>query len=262
MRAAFLYVALIVSLLSFAALAAQPAALPSAEDVLGAEHYRQALTASIMRSGKEAALLPAHPAALALRRSLAGGKAPLLVESLMLLRRELPDRRTAASVEQAQVATILSSFSSMKGIRYFSASEGKERVLFSASYRVALSVGGKAPAALPDPPSPDRGGRVDSRVYQEDSRFGGNFYRYGISAPEGAVLLEGANEGALKIGPFTALKAGDMKLHLLVIQASDALILYSATELGVSGLFRSKLEESFSNRAAALFSWFASQYGR
>ena len=210
-------------------------------------------------------LLPAGPiadsAADQLRAAIAGDKPAILVETVFILARPAPADAEGRKVELARIHGILRSFSSLEGIQYWSASRKTMRTLYAESYRIdgpetrnrLVDLSAPLPSAIP--------AQESAFAFQRDLSFGANVYSYVFSAPSGAAVMEMTNLTRMSYGliPLVAPKA--LKTRLLVVPASDGIIFYAESDSSsAAGPFRSRLEESFSNRASALFGWFSSRY--
>ncbi|HRY53777.1 MAG TPA: hypothetical protein P5133_08560 [Spirochaetia bacterium] len=245
-----------------ATLSAQGLAPRPAAELLGTEAFRlasaegKALRAS---EGGKPVLLPAHPSAEALRAALAAEKPAVLVEAAFVLPRPAPEGEGGLAAELGAIYGLLGSFGSLEGIEYWSVSKGGWKVFYEESYRVD---GPETKRRLADPPAPGPGALPPAEevyVFQRDTTFGGNYYRYSFASSAGAVSLASNNLTRLSYGIIPMLAPGALATRLLVLQASDAIVFYAASGAAAPELFRSRLEKSFGNRAEALFRWFAAR---
>jgi len=240
-------------------LAAEPAGLKTAEEILGAGYSSvkaEGKTIKVAEKGV-AELLPLHPSAEAFRSAIAAEKPALLVEALFIVRRKGPVTAAGAAEELASIYGILGSFNSLEGIEYWSASRNAWRTFYAESYRVD-SVETKR--RIPDPAAPKPGAlplAEEAIAFQRDLSFGANLYRYSFRGYAAAVSLESTNLTTMSYTIVPVLGAGALKTRLLVLQASDALIFYAASGADAPGIFKGKLRDSFGNRAEALFRWFS-----
>jgi hypothetical protein len=204
-----------------------------------------------------AQLLPLGPASDPIRAAIAADRPGILVETAFLL-----PRKGAAGLlaEQAQIYGLLRSFSTLEGIQYYSVTHKSMRTLYAESYRIDAP---ETKLRLPDPAAPQPS-EVSSAsetlfAFQRDLSFGANTYSYDFRAVDGGVTVEITNLTRMSYGiiPLVAPKA--LKTRLLVLPASDGILFYAESDSASPGPFRSKLEESFKNRAIALFGWFSSR---
>jgi len=153
------------------------------------------------------------------------------------------------------------SFGSLKGIEYYSASRGRMRELYAESYRIDDP--GKMNALADEAaPAPDAVPPSESLfVFQKDTTFGANTYSYAFASFPDAVLVEATNLSKMKYGPLTMVSEGELGMRLLVICADEAIVFYSESSVSAPALFRSRVGESFANRAEALFRWFTAESG-
>jgi hypothetical protein len=240
---------------------AEDASLPTAAAILGPGAYAEAaVSGRAVRLGKGApALLPEHPAAAPMREAITAENPPILVEAAFILPRRAPDGPAARAAELASIYGIMRSIGTLEGIEYYSASRKKMRVFYAESYLIDDP---KAKARLPDPapPSPGALPRLESLyAFQRDLSFGSNVYRYDFESAPGAVRVTATNLTRMSYALIPVMAPEALKTRLLVIQAEDAIVFYAASGADAPGLFKGKLEDSFSNRAEALFKWFAAR---
>ncbi len=205
----------------------------------------------------EPGLLPSHPAAEAVRGALAAEKPSVLVEAVFLYKRPLPADPAA---ELRAVYGILGAVNTLEGVEYWSESRKTMRVFYAESYRVD---GPETRRRLPDSPPP-AGALPASEgffAFQRDLSFGANVYRYEYRSLPGAILLESTNLTKMSYGIVPVLGPKALGVRLLVVPAEDGILFYAASSASaalVPGL-KGKLENSFSNRAEALFRWFSAR---
>lgn len=252
--------------LALAALLAFSAIALSAEGLLAAllpPDAASELAASgkaLRRGSGELSLLPRHPAAAALRAAVEKEKPSLVVEAAFALKRPKPASAQAAQAELASAYGILRSLGSLQGIEYYSASRKKMRTFYAESY---LIDGADSKAKLADPRPPLAGaipGAETVYAFQRDLSFGANRYRYDYASFPDAITLTSSNLTRMSYGILPVAAPGELSTRLLVVQADDGLLFYAVSGAKAPGLVSGKLEESFGNRAEALFRWFAAKY--
>jgi hypothetical protein len=257
-RTARLLAALAIVAACAAAYAAE-SSLPTASSLLGPEAYAEALVSGrAVELGKlSPKLLPAHPAAAPLREAIAAEAPSILVEAAFLLPRRAPENRTARDAELASIYGIMRSIGTLEGIEYYSASRKKMRTFYAESYVIDDP---KSRNRLPDPAPPAPGSipKAESLLaFQKDLSFGANVYRYDFESADGAVRVTATNLTRMSYSLVPVMAPEALKTRLLVIQAEDAIVFYAASGAVAPGIFKGKLEDSFSNRAEALFKWFS-----
>jgi hypothetical protein len=257
------------AVLIFLALAALPQAQAQsaavdqpAAQLLPAEAASQlAAGGKAVRSGSGLpAYLPLHPASDATREALTAEKPSILVEAVFSLPRARLPGAAAKAVELASVYGILRSLGSLQGIEYYSASRKAMRTLYAESWIVD---GPESKTRLSDPAPPLPGSlpaTASQFAFQRDLSFGSNTYRYDYAALAGAITVKSSNLTRMSYGIVPVLAPGALTTRLLVIQADDAILFYAVSGASAPGIFRGKLEESFANRAEALFRWFSAKF--
>jgi hypothetical protein len=252
--------------------------LPSLADLLDAS-VRAGLKAEgkAVRavSGLEASkpeLTPRAAAGAELRAAIAADAPSILVEAVFLLERPAP---ADAVAEFTRAYGILRSISSLQGILYWSASRKTWRTFYEESWRIdgpesKLRMADGIPAGIPP---------ADATVFahQKDLSFGENVYRYryrtfglpGTATGPGAaaagplaISVESTNLTRMSYSFVPAMGPEGLKTRLLVLPCVEGILFYASSAAkapAIPGL-RGKLEDSFSNRAAALFTWFGERY--
>jgi hypothetical protein len=240
---------------------AEDATLPTAASLLGPGAYEEVRASGrAVRLGKGApTLLPAHPAAASVQAAIAADNPPILVETVFVLPRRAPTGSAAREAELASIYGLMRSIGTLEGIEYYSASRKKMRTFYAESY---LLDGPLTKKRLPDPAPPAPGAipRAESLfAFQRDLSFGANVYRYDFESSPGAVRVVAANLTRMSYSFVPVMAPEALRTRLLVIQAEDAIVFYAASGADAPSVFKGKLEDSFSNRAEALFKWFAAR---
>lgn len=247
-----------LSTVYLAGLAAEVSSSMSAAEILGPV-YAEVKTAGKAVRVSEAgtlALLPPLPAAEPFRAAIAAEKPALLVEAVFALPRKAPATEAGRAAELASIYGLLGALNTLEGIQYWSVSRNTWRTFYAESYRVD---GPETKRRLPDPPAPKPGAippLENATVFQRDLSFGANLYRYSFRGYAEAVSLESTNLTKMSVGPLPVLAVGALKTRVLVVQAVDAILFFVASGAEAPGVFKGRLQESFGNRAEALFRWF------
>jgi hypothetical protein len=209
----------------------------------------------------KAALLPefaprSAPAGEALAR-LRSIDANLIAEAVYFLERSAPVDPIA---ELEKAAETLRSFSTHEGIQYWSASRNRLWTLYSESYAVDSPRSGKR---IPDPRAGEPSEGEGAFVFQRDSTFGGNFYRYDFLSDGASIALVGKNLGDLKYLLLPIIGEGRLETAICAIPVKEGIIVYglSAARAFLPPGTEGRILASFSNRADALFAWFSRSMG-
>jgi hypothetical protein len=220
-----------------------------------------AATGRAVRAGSgEPEYLPTHESAAALRAALAAEKPSVLVEAAFELKRPKPASAAAAVGELAAIYGILRSIGSLEGIEYYSASRQSMRTLYAESYIIAAP-GSKDRVADPRPPAVGAIPKAETLyAFQRDLSFGSNSYRYDFSAFPDAILLKTENLTRMSYKLVPMVSPNALKTRILVVQVDDAIVFYAESGASAPSVFKGKLEDSFANRAEALFKWFSAKY--
>lgn len=240
---------------------AQSKSLQDARSLVGSVVYDEVQsTGKAVRLGKGSpSLLPSHPAAAPIHSAIGDEKPPVLVETIFILPRKAPSGAALLEAELASLYGLMRSISSLEGIEYYSASRKKMRTFYAESYLISDP---KSKTRLPDPEPPAAGAIPRSEslfAFQRDLSFGSNVYRYDFESDSGAIRVTTTNMTTMSYSLVPVLSPGALKTRLLILQAEDAIVFYVESGASAPGLFKGKLEDSFSNRAEALFKWFSSK---
>lgn len=241
-------------------LAAEP---KSAAALLGESAYSEVSSSGksirISSSGKPS-LLPVHAASQAIRAEIESDNPGILVEAAFVLPRRALSSGEEAAAELASIYGLLRSIGSLQGIEYYSESRKTMRVFYAESYRID---GPDGTARIADPPFPsprEIPAKETLFACQRDLTFGENRYKYTFENTGDAVVVRVTNLTRMHYGILPLLGPGSLTTTLLVAPASDGIVFYAASGAHAPGLFKSKLRDSFGNRAEALFRWFASRH--
>jgi hypothetical protein len=213
----------------------------------------------IKTSEGEPKFLPWHEGSAEIASAITAQHPDLLVEAVFFLPRASVDSNPARESELAAIYGLLRSFSSLEGIEYYSASRKTMRTFYAESYRIADPT---SRTRVPDPPPPKPGAIPASEVlfsYQRDLSFGANVYRYDFSTRRDAIAFTCVNQTRMSYGIMPVLAPKALATRVLIIRASDGILFYAASGADAPGIFRAKLNDSFGNRAEALFGWFSSR---
>ena len=165
----------------------------------------------------------------------------------------------ANGAETADLYGALHAISTMQGIRYFSVTHGRERVLFKTAY----AIDGPNGAAAPDPvASPD--GNDVAYALVDDVWFGSTPYRLEYRTADDAILLLVTNVGPLRLLMIPIIDPERLLIALLITPGEaggEPRGLYGvvAAQAPVVPFLQSQVEDSLRNRLAAMESWIRSR---
>lgn len=204
-------------------------------------------------TGSKAALSlgVSHPAVAGLRSMLAAESPDVIVEALFSWKKPT----AAGDDDLLSIYNIMRAIGSLEGIEYWSESRGKMRLFYERSTLVS---GPDGKVAVPDRPMEIL--PASERLYarQKDLSFGDNVYRIDLVSGSDWILFTSVNLTTMRYGIVPVAGPEKMSVRVLVINADDAVLFYavsSARAAMVPGM-RGKLEDSFGNRAAAIYAWF------
>jgi hypothetical protein len=150
--------------------------------------------------------------------------------------------------------------STMQGLTYWSASRGKERVLFTLSHAVAEP---SDPSPRPDPvalklPATDR-------LYslQVDQTFGRHFYLSTYDNRTDHLIVRTENTDVISYLLLPVMKPGGMVTVCVLVPFPDGVLLAGLlySKIGMPVVDRMGREASLLNRLVALSNWVASRLG-
>jgi hypothetical protein len=244
--------------LGFALLSPAPAAAAPVSSFLPAAALTAPLPETGLRAtstGRSAAptILPGHPAAAALQKALAEESPDVVVEALFSWQKP---GRADPEAELLTLYNVFRSVGSLEGIEYWSASRNTMRLFYEISHLTS---------------GPDSSGRLGDTwlsalpihretlyARQKDLSFGDNRYQILLQAGSDHVITTTSNLTTMRYGIIPVAAPGMLNVRVLAINADDAVLFYAVSSAKAAVLpgVRSKLESSFGNRAAALYTWF------
>ena len=249
----------LISLSSFAA-AAQDSRSAAA---ICAPYYEELLAKGRVTRTSDAgtaSLLPLDPVCDGIKAAIELRKPGILVETAFFLPRRGTGDPAGRMAELARIYGLLRSFSTLEGIQYYSVTYAKMRTLYAESYRIDAP---DTRLRLPDPVPPLPGEIPKEETlfaFQRDLSLGANVYRYVFAAGKDSVIAELSNLTRMSFGILPLIAPLGLKTRLVVMPSVEGIVFYTESDCASAGPFRSHLEESFANRAVALFSWFSSRY--
>jgi hypothetical protein len=181
----------------------------------------------------------------------------LLVEALYLYPKPVNGERGSWSIaERTAIYNSIRALSTLAGIEYYSASRQRMRTFYETS---VIIDGPDSTTVLPDPVVQVPPERATLYAIQKDLTFGENRYRYEYHAENAGLAFVQENLTSMKYGIFPILGKNKLRTTVLVLDTDDSLVMYAvsaARAIKVPGL-ETKVRNSFSNRADAIFGWFS-----
>lgn len=190
------------------------------------------------------------------------GNLGFVTESLFLLdKKELAKNSKdgeKADTSLDAVARILRSISKMQGMKYYSRSDKKWNTLYSQAYMF------KDPDN--DEPIADQNtGNADGQVsycFQKDHTFGPCKYKLMYFQSKYEVAAKFQSISYMMFGPIRAVKPGQFKMNIVVMDCGDQYLLYMTTDADGTriGFMVDRLNDSFNARIDAIYKWFFEQF--
>jgi hypothetical protein len=203
-------------------------------------------------------LLPDKPLAASLISDMKSLGASVFVEALYVV----PVEKDLAGAEAfgLNIYNTLYKIDTMKGLQYWSASNQRMQTMFNDAYIIENP---KSEKPLPNPTARFIPDQNTIYVYQDDARFGKNTYEAVYRHNDGRLWVSMKNLTRMYYGIFPMVSPEKLRLDMIILPGDDYLVFYSCIGADVFTFFG--LEEralpSFSNRLAALFSWFRGNAG-
>lgn len=163
---------------------------------------------------------------------------------------------TDKEITDQEFMHMLSEISTMKGVKYFSASRGEVRVLFEESHRVARKDNQNKLADAEFTGEP-----LSITIYQQDPSFGGNYYSldYTKSGNGYRMSMQNLNQMYYAVLPVVGEKSLAMEMY---IEKHEGYIFFygncavnAFTPFGMAG----QVQASFYNRIKAISDWFSAK---
>lgn len=208
----------------------------------------------------ETRLLPNTPLSTSFDEQIAEIGLNIGIEVLYFMHNSsLPSAYHSVSTDKRQLTlyNILRSISTLQGLTYYSASRGKNRLLFEESWAIANS--SEPGIALPDPIVDDIVPLDAILIHQKDKSFGSNQSRvtYSSAGNDMSIAIENLTPMRYK-GLIRVVNPGKMQSRIVVVPVREGLLIYgamAAKTLNVKA-FLKRAESSFTNRIIALTEWY------
>lgn len=156
------------------------------------------------------------------------------------------------------VSKVIRSISKMKGMQYYSNGDKKWETLYHKSNLIDSL---KNKNAISD----DTEGSADGKSYyciQEDNSFGDCVYKLEYSQRENEVSVCFTNAESLKYGIINAVKPGNLKINLVVVEQDTYYLVYMCVQVKYPSVpfLESRLNRSFNARVDAIYKWFSKSF--
>ena len=156
------------------------------------------------------------------------------------------------------VSKIFRSISKMEGMKYYSTTKKKERILYKKAYTIENATSFE--------PVPDKTeGSADGLqlfCLQDDSSFGECRYQLDYKETEQFLYTVFTNLDDLGLGPFKAIYPENLKLSVLAADLGDYLFVYLISDINSVNLpgVKGQITNSISSRMDAIIDWFLVQF--
>ncbi|MBD5436225.1 MAG: hypothetical protein HDR36_06925 [Treponema sp.] len=170
------------------------------------------------------------------------------------------ENKNSAALDTRTVSKIMRSISKMQGMQYFSRSRKSWDKLYSQAFRVENPDANDFSAA-PDLNEGDANG-LEIFAFLNDHTFGESVYKISYKQNQNEFLMLMENYSALTYGPVKAVKPGDLKMCVCVIDCGDEFLFYigNYAEFKMISALKKRLNNSFEARLEAIYNWFKNQF--
>lgn len=181
-------------------------------------------------------------------------------EKLYRLPKSEIENKNAAALDTNTASKIMRSVSKMQGMQYFSRSRKSWDELYSQAFRVE-NPDSKDFSAAPDLNEGDANG-LEIFAFLNDHTFGESVYKISYKQNQNEFLMLMENYSALTYGPVKAVKPGDLKMCVCVIDCGDEFLFYigNYAEFKMISALKKRLNNSFEARLEAIYNWFKKQF--
>ena len=245
----------------------QPLFCLSLEELVGAEMASALKNASrpiseVQQKNPSPRIMPSYGQLRTVVDDAMDSLAPnLFVETLSLYKKPHSGAAVWNNDERTRLFNQLVALSSLTGIQYYSESRGAMRTFYEYS-QVIDSPAGKRP--LPDPVFAMPPASLTLHARQKDLTFGDNIYRFDYHAGADAIIFVQENLTSMTAGIIPAVGRNKLRTIMAAIDTGDSILIY-AVAMAKAGSFPgmgNRIGASFTNRAEAIFEWFAGQADR
>lgn len=171
---------------------------------------------------------------------------------------------TVIDEDVREVYNALLGVGNLAGLQYYNPEKDVWHTLFNDSYRIQDE---KERTPLPDLTVAEIPSDLAITVYQDLPPFGGvvQDYRYERKNDNGytGFSFRSVNEEELRYRRVRVVKPGDMRTYAWLVRGDNYLLMYGIGAARVFtgfGLFRDRIENSFTSRTDGLFDWLTANY--
>jgi hypothetical protein len=251
----FVLLAIQIAVLTLPARAADPLSRYLPDSALQALRAGSVTSMSLPADGA-ITLGPAVASRDALANEIRNARPTVGVEVLQILANV--GSQVDAAKAMLAVYNVAHSVSTMKGMKYYSVTRGKEEVLFIQSYAIS---GTMRSAQIPDPVYSAIPREDDLFTFQEDNSFGKNTYREHFSFRDDHILVRMENLSAITFMLVPVVQPHNLVSQIILVPSGRDLLFYGVAYLRTGmpiGNHHDK-EESLKNRLISLASWLRSR---
>ncbi len=190
-------------------------------------------------------------------------KVPLSASSLTLIKTalakvrpdivvELHKRVAQGPLDKLRLYNRLRDFESMQGVKYYSVSGDKQKVLFKKSYGTDNAFKKTRFSEVTDLPLSEA-----LRFYQQDRILGDNYNTVNLYSQKDEIAAHYHNHKKLTYAFVTVVAPGNLNTFIVVTDsdAGQDLYMVSFVKMGSVPLLKKRISRSFGNRLVALYNW-------
>ncbi|MCQ2575403.1 MAG: hypothetical protein MJ162_01590 [Treponema sp.] len=186
---------------------------------------------------------------------------PFMYESLFYLSKAdllKSSNSSKDTIEISDVSKVVRSFSKMQGMKYYSTTHKKEKVLYDRAYTINSVSDKKAVSDKTDGSSDG----LTLYCLQNDASFGETVYRLNYCESENSLYVVFENQSTMGLSFIKAIEPSNLKIHISVTDCGDYLLLYLATDANCVKFpgMKNKVKDSLNSRMDAVYKWFIRQF--
>ena len=220
-------------------------------------HYKE--------SNVEFVLAPKTPLAEFATKQWTQSEEPaFVVESLYIIKKERLAAnsrlkgRTGDDISIEAASRICRSISKMEGMKYYSYTSKKQKVLYESMYMIKSATD---TTRVPDPIYGSADG-MTAYCLMNDSGFGKCNYRLEYRQNEREVFTSFTNVQWISYAFLKAVAPENLKISLVIIDCGDEFLIYMPLQAKFPALsiFEKHMNQSFTSRVEAICGWFIMQF--
>ncbi|MDR2468530.1 MAG: hypothetical protein LBD22_06180 [Spirochaetaceae bacterium] len=181
----------------------------------------------------------------------------IMVESICWYKKPASRQKLWNIDEKTKLFNGILSLSTLEGLRYYSVSRKKTRLLYEISHVVDSP---EAKNKLPDPLFTVRNLPAHLVLYakQKDLTFGENIYKFDFWVRNDGILFQQTNLTPISYGIIPVLGKEKLRSIVTVLDLREGILIYTismADALSFLGM-KNRVGVSFASRSEAILSWF------